>query len=379
MNKRIIETLPTTGALRGTQFRLDGNLENVSLIWDYADRSLTVNDHNLDYSQLPYELNTQLQKKVFLTYNGISSENNSVIETVVMESSSALDSSGEQNPGHADSNEWGYQPAYFRVNPNYLELTNPADWSTYPYDVSQGFTVVKQFLSAESNFPSPYISDGDTLYTAFFRAPQITHIQLANTTGSTVHTDGWYTSYVIACKHFSVMTQTLSDGDTIPNLALGHIYWDDTTQAYYVNTTGTALVFDSISLTHLPSNDAVNWTTPTFTDWTNLMQSHVDGTFVRRDNIYYIENQHLVTPDLNAAIERELLNICDCCTDRKFGASQIDTWIKLTAKLNGAYYNFHNCFFKDAQCILESARPICAKCSIHKSENLPILGTLNSH
>jgi len=150
--------------------------------------------------------------------------------------------------------------------------------------------------------------------------------------------------------------------------------------AFYKNITGSANVYDDIAFTHLPSNDIINWGAPLFTDWVALMQNHVDGDGqVQGEVIYYIENQHLVTVDLSAAIEREFLNICNCCVHKDFGLSSIDLHVKLVSKWNGAFYNFHNCFFKDAQCILESARPICAECSVHKNENLPLLGTLNNN
>lgn len=367
MDKRIVETLHTSGGITsGPEFRLDNNFEPISLIWTPEDRSLTVSDVNVDYSELPYQMGTQLVKKTFLTYNGTSKTSGKLLETVLLESAGA--NSATQVPGFANSNEWGYQPSAFTVNSSYATLTDPSNWLTYPYDVSQGITVVKQFLGA---------SPGDNpQYTALYRAPQQTVVEFTNVESNTVFTDGWYTTYNIACKRFDLLTATLSDGDTI-RANQGQIYWDDATELFYVNTTGTVLPVDTTGLTHIPSIDTVNWSLATFGNWVSLMQVHATNTVnVLTDNIYYSEHQHLVTVDINTAIEAELLNMCDCCTNSDFGLSEIALWTKLTSKLHGAFYNFNNGFFKDAQCIIESARPICVTCSIHKNEVLPMLGTL---
>ena len=67
MDIRIVETMPTSGTLADSRFRVDPSKENISLEYSYGDESLALLDYNLNYAMLPYVMGTDLVKKTFLT------------------------------------------------------------------------------------------------------------------------------------------------------------------------------------------------------------------------------------------------------------------------------------------------------------------------
>lgn len=358
MDIRVVETMPTSGVMTDSQFRIDPSIEVVSLDYDETDGSLTLVDYNLNYSLLPWQLGTDLVKKTFLTYNGYNCETAKLYETVVMESGSGAEPTGAQLPGFNDSNEWNYTPRYISYDTGLQAMTDPNDWSTYPYDVSQGYTVIKEFLTAQANL-SPDIP----MYTAFVRQPQLTSFAPSNVSGNKVWTDGWYTSYTIACKKWALV-------DPVTNGASqGQILYYEPQEKFYVNLTGvggTLVVDPNNPLLFIP--DTVNWRdTPTFTEWTDLMRQNLGSAPAIVDQpIFFVENQHLVTADLNRAILSELKGMCRLCTEPTFGISQIDDHIKLTTKRLAAWYTFNQELFHDAQKIIEGTRELCYMCLYHK-------------
>ena len=181
MDIRVVESLPTSGSLSDPAFRIDGVVENVSLDYDYETRELVLIDTNLNYNALPSNLGNGLVKKTILTYNGISCQTRQLIQTVVMESSS--EPSTTQAPGFNNSNEWSYTPSQFRLPGAYPTTSNPLDTANFPYDQSQGITVVKQFLGGESGLVP-------NRYTAYYRAPVQHKFELANAEGTKIYTDG---------------------------------------------------------------------------------------------------------------------------------------------------------------------------------------------
>jgi hypothetical protein len=357
MDIRIVESLATSGGLKDPVFRLNPNIENISLIWDAEDESLSVVDYNLDYSSLPFQLGADkdLVKKVFLTYNGKNCSNGEMVETVLLESSGETDIN--QIPGYNNSNEWTYNPKEFTYNPELQNLTNPLDYANFPFDYSQGFTVVKQFLTAQAN-----LAPGTPAYTAFYNAPHLTSFLPANVEGNRIYVDGWYTSYVIACKTWTA-ADPLNKG-----AAKGSIVFYQPQDKFYINLTGNAgsLVTDpNNSLLLIP--DTTNWSdTPNFADWLTFMKQYTDS-FLPGNPIYYIETQHLVTAELNAAILNELKKQCSCCDKPDFSSSNIMCYMKLMQKRLGAYVQFNAEIFHEAQCILESSRKMCDLCLYSKS------------
>jgi hypothetical protein len=235
-------------------------------------------------------------------------------------------------------------------------MTDPNNYLTYPYDVTQGYTVVKESLTAEGNV----IPGGD--YTAFRRLPHLTYFQAANVAGNKVYTDGWYTSYVMTCKNWSVFNPPMNGSFT------GQILYYLPQNKFYINLTGAggSLVTD-------PNNNALfipdttNWREgPTFTEWQDFLKQNLGPTQVG-DPVYFIETQHLVTADLNKAILTELKEICSCCTEPLFGQSHIEDWMKLTHKRLGAWENFNLELFNKAQKIIESSRDLCYLCLYDRS------------
>lgn len=393
MDIRIVETLPMSGVLSDPFYRVDGSREAVSLDWSYVNNSFDLIDRNIDYSKLPF---ADLVKKTFLTYNSISCQTKEIIETVVMESGNASDPNNL--PGYNNSNEWVYQPANFRL-PAELQSGLSNDLLTWPYPWNEGVTLTKTFLNSESNTVQP-------LYTAFYRKPTMTSFELANVDGGKVYTDGWYTSYIIAVKTY-VMTEP---DPTVPlSCSNGLILFNENDNLFYINITGTCLPIDTLLLTHLPENDIVNWSpSPSFQQWMDFLKSNYasiygaggmnqnnnfGGTLSPNitsgytstlnqnsgsvagiglvgnpspsnsvspmDPVYYIECNHLATPELNAAILLELKQLCGCCHENKFGMSHIETWVKLTSKRSSAFIYFNEENFKESQAIIVSARAHC--------------------
>src|SRR5690606_11753411 len=89
------------------------------------------------------------------------------------------------------------------------------------------------------------------------------------------------------------------------------------------------------------------------------------------DPIYFIENQHLVTVDLNKAILSELKKNCCGCSTPEYGLTHIETYIKLIEKRLGAWVQFNAELFHEAADIVISARPMCNLCLYHVDECLP--------
>ena len=383
MDIRIVETMPTSGTLADSRFRLDPNKESISLQYSYGDESLDLMDYNLNYAALPYQMGSGLVKKTFLTYNGISYQTKEILETVLMESANTADP--DQAPGFNNSNEWLYYPSQFNV-PAATAGLGSVDTLTWPYPYTEGVTLIKQFLNSEGNL-------NPALYTAYYRQPTMTNFEMANVEGGTVYTDGWYTSYVIAVK-----TYTLVDPST-NGIVIDQIIYNETDEQFYINTTGDVLPYN-VDGSHLPENDTTNWTAgPTFEQWMNLLRQNIGGNTIintgnggnvtlgnigvnniapagterfgnRRvapsDPVFYIECQHLVTPVLNRAILTELKRTCGCCHKDEFGLTHLEDWVRLTQKRLGAFVNFNESNFRDAQCIIQSSRAKCTQCIYHK-------------
>jgi len=355
MDIRTVETLVTNGALATQGVALDPSVEVISLVYDNADASLTLVDENINYNyaQFANESDTWY-KKVFLTYNGGGCSTNQVLETVVMESNPAFDPF--QRPGYANSNEWEFHPREWSLPVGLREMTDPNDYTTYPYDVREGFTVVKQFLTGQGN-----ISPGDPAYTAFYRAPHLISFLPANVEGNRVYTDGWYTSYLAVVPSYENYQDTI---------AQGQIFYSTTQSEFYINLTGETLIVDINNPdAHLPWNDTTNWqAAPNFVQWKDFMRDHI-GAGLPNEKIYFVESQHLVTADLVIAIRKELFNACGCCDDKDFGASKIATYMRLTQKRMGAFVKFNDELYHEAQCIIESARKLCHLCLFSHHKN----------
>ena len=340
-------------------FRSNPAVESISLDYDEESGDLTVLDVNLNWYNLPYQVGTELKKKVFLTYNGYNCETSLLTETVVLESGDGADLG--QLPGYNNSNEWIYSPADFRLPTTLLTMTNPNDWSTYPYDVRHGFTIEKTFLTALGTAITT-----DATYTAFHTYPNMTQYQPSNVEGNKVYTDGWYTSYVIGCKTWA------SSAPDINGAGQGEIIFYEPNETYYINITGTGgfITTDPVDGSTYP--DIVNWRpSPSFAEWMDLMRQYVGNPPAVVDQpIFFIESQHLVTADLNKAILKELKQLCSVCVEPTFGMTHVDDWMRLTQKRLGAWTMFSNELWVDAQVILESARNLCYICLYHKTDCL---------
>jgi hypothetical protein len=403
MDIRTVETLPMSGVLSDPFYKLDGTKESVSLDWSYVNNSFDLIDRNIDYSRLPLAPDT-FAKKVFLTYNGISCQTKELLETVVMESSSAA--SLTFLPGYRNSNEWAYQPANFRV-PAEVENGSSVDLLSWPYPYNEGVTLIKTFLNNESNVVLP-------LYTAYYRRPTMSVFELANVEGSKVFTDGWYTSYVIIVK----TAEANSADPTQPLSCAEGLIVFDTDEQFYVNITGTCLppgvtftpgpgpIYDLA----LPRLDPINWSPViSFAQWQTFLKSNYVNSFggagganynneftgtlapnilsgysatlnqstnsgnsvglvgnpspantvTGLDPVFYVESNHLATPMLNLAILCELKKLCGCCKEDKFGMSHIEMWVKLRGKREAAFIYFNEESFKAAQEMIISSRSNC--------------------
>ena len=299
---------------------------------------------------LPHQLYGDLVKKVFLTYNGKDPKSGKILETVVSESSGEDDVN--QLAGYNNSNEWHYTPREFTYPTEILSLTNPADYSNKPYDYRAGFTVVKTFLTAQAN-----ASIGDPAYTAFYRAPTQSSFVPANVQYNKIYTDGWYTSYVCAVRTWASVDPVINGAST------GDIVYYADQKKFYMNLTGvggTLVVDPTNPLLFIP--DTTNWSEdPTFDHWQTLMRNNLGPSTVS-DPIYFIETQHLVTVEINAAILSELRKQCMSCETHGYNTSMIHTYMKLVQKRLGAWVKFNSELYHDASCILETARAMCTSC-----------------
>ena len=365
MDIRVVETMATSGGLMDPTFRADSAIENISLDWNETDGKLSVVDYNMNYNILPWQIYGDLVKKVFLTYNGKNCEKQQLIETVVLESIDESDTN--QIPGYNNSNEWSYTPSTFKYPSEILSLTDITQFANSPYDWSQGYTVVKQFLTTGGNW-SPYSNNnGNPAYTAYYRAPQLTSFLPANVEGQKLYTDGWYTSYVC-------LVRTWSSADPIANGAdAGDIFYYEPTKTFFMNLTGSggSLVIPSTTGATIAEPDNINWKKdPDFADWKTLMRNNL-GPTMTDDPIYFIESQHLVTVDLNKSILSELKKNCCGCTTPEYNLSHIEMYIKLIEKRLGGWVQFNSGLFHEAAEIIISARPMCNLCLYHNGECLP--------
>ena len=363
MDVRIVESMATSGALADPTFRIDGNIENVSLDWDNTDRRLSLVDYNMNYSILPWQLYDDVVKKVFLTYNGLDCTRRNLLETVVMESDDASDLN--QIPGYNNSNEWQYSPSTFQYPTELQNFTDVSQFSSMPYNYGAGFTVVKEFLTAGAN-----ISPNLGAYTAYYRAPQMTNFVPPNVESNKIYTDGWYTSYVCLVRTWLSLDPPTNGAST------GDIVYYEQKEKFYINTTGVGgVLIQDPDYPNDPTRlipDPTDWTPdPSFAQWQELMRNNVGPSMVD-DPIYFVETQHLVTVELNEAILYELKRICNCCDNPKFGASHIDLYQKLYHKRLGAWVQFNQELFHQASCTLINARPLCHQCLYHQGESLNI-------
>jgi len=356
MKTRIVETIATAGSLSDTAFAIDASKENVSLDYNAASEDLAILDYNLNYNALPWQLGDDLVKKVFLTYNGASCTSSEIIQTILAESSPLANAN--QEPGYNNSNEWIYKPSEFQRT-DLPTTSDPCDTRNLPYDQSEGFTITKQFLTAESNIAQ---------LTTQYRYPSYHEVIPANTddSGTRIYKDGWYTSYVIACK-------TWDSADPVNNgVAIGQVVYYPLKEEFYINTTGTASTLvnenNDASLPLIP--DPEHWTKGvSFEQWMEFLRNNM-GKAMTNDPVYFVENQHLVTCELQEAVKKELLKIGSCCDKPEFGMSHIEMWMKLKQKLIASATKFKDCNFKAAQKILESSRATCYMCLYHNGENL---------
>jgi hypothetical protein len=357
MDIRLTQTVSTSGVLIDPIYRVDSDISNIDLLWDETNKTLGLVDYNLDYNDLPFQLYDELVKKTFLTYNGKAKDTSSFIETVLTESNSAFDPINAAN--YANSNEWHYKPSEFQYPTTIRDLTDPSDYTDKPYDVSRGFTVVKQFLTAGGS-----IKPGDPMYTAFYRAPQITSFIPANVESNKIYTDGWYTSYIALVKTWAIfdpVANGVSKGDIL--------YYKDTSK-FYISTTGvgSATIPDPADPTKQIPNP-LDWSTSiTFADWTALMKKYLTSIASVNDPIYFIESQHLVTLEINKAITKEVLTQCYSCQTHSFKPHHIADYQRLLQKRLGAWKAFVDGNYDNASCILESARKLCHNCLYHKNE-----------
>lgn len=413
MDIRIVETMPMSGILSDPFYKLDGTQESVSLDWTYLNKSFDLIDRNIDYSRLP--INTSdMVKKAFLTYNGISCQTGDVLETVVMESGNEININ--YDPQYANSNEWLYQPSNFRV-PKELQSGPSNDLLEWGYPYSQGITLKKVFLNSMSNILPP-------LYTAYYRQPTMTTFEISNVVGTNVYTDGWYSSYILAIKKWSSYPCDPGSPLTFQKGIIMYSMGIDGNFNFYVNTTGSVLPLNTsfttinvgLSVINLdnasPGIDTLNWSLPSFQDWKDLMKNNYVNTFAGAGGsninnsftgtlapnllsgysatlnqsissannvgpsgnlspvsivtamtpVFYIECNHLATPDLNYAILYELKKLCGCCKENKFNMSHIELWVKLRGKREAAFIYFNEESFKASQEIIEGSRTYCHCC-----------------
>jgi hypothetical protein len=346
MDVRLVESMATSGGLKEPVFRLDPTLEHVSLAWSAEDESLVLVDYNLDYASLPEQLyqNNGIFKKTFLTYNGKDCETGKMLETVLIESSPEQDANFL--PGFTNSNQWIYKPSSFTYHPGILNLTNIADYATMPYDYSQGFTVVKQFLTSGGSI----VPNSQSPFTAFYRAPTLTSFLPSNVENNKIYTDGWYTSYVIACKTYTSIGSTVATGDII--------YYPPQ-RKFYKNLTGSKGSESQDPLNPTLNILSADWSVDVqFTDWIEFLRANSQGSSIG-EKVYYLETQHLVTVELNTAILTELKCQCSCCDKPDFNTSNILLYMKLMQKRLGSYVLFNEENFHEAQCVIESSRKIC--------------------
>jgi hypothetical protein len=359
MDIRVVESMATSGGLADATYRQDGDIENISLDWDNDNKKLAVVDYNMNYSLLPWQLYTDCVKKVFLTYNGKSCGSGVLIETVVMESND--DDDINQLPDYNNSNQWEYTPSEFNYPSELLEMTDLSDYVNMPYDYREGFTVVKQFLTAQAN-----LAPGTPAYTAFYRAPHLTSFIPANVEGNRIYTDGWYTSYVCLVKTWTAANPPANGAST------GDIVYYEGQEKFYINLNGNGgTLIEDPDDSSLMIPDPAEWKEdPTFDEWQTLMRNNLGDTSVD-DPIYFIETQHLVTVELNSAILCELKKQCGCCESPQFNLSQLATYIKLMQKRLGAWVQFNEELFHEAACVLESSRSLCNMCLYHQSCSSP--------
>jgi hypothetical protein len=354
-----VETIPTSGILSDPAFRADGEVENVSLNWNEADKTLRVQDGNLAYNLLPYQLYGQCVKKVFLTYNGFHKPNSPLLETVLLESSSEFDDN--QLEGYANSNAWSYTPGTTFYNPEIRELTDISQYKDMPYDYSQGFTVVKQFITAGANLGNLSTNSAAPLYTAFYRAPTLTTFLPTNVEHGRIYTDGWYTSYVCAVRTWEFKPENVMQGDII---------YYPLNNTFYLNLTGQVgnlVLEDPNDPESISIPDTMNWSNePTFEHWKELMRRNITAQVNIDSPIYFIESQHLVLAEINQAIKKELQNNCSVCHKPDYNMTALSDYIRLNSKRIGAVIKFNEGFFHEASHILKTARSICHMCLYHK-------------
>jgi hypothetical protein len=338
MDIRSTQSLSTNGLYINRQYFNNPALEGVSLYWDAESETLQLTDINLKYNVALY---SNFYKKAILTYNGYDKTSNLLLETKVYESNNTAPVDNADDS--AKANFWNYKPKEFSYETEYLPTINPLEYSKQPYDYTNGFVVVKQFLTNESNYSM------QAEYKALYRSPTLPVFAPANVSGTTVYTDGWYTSYIILTPSIAYARNKYNN-----NIPKGTIVYDPTSQSFYINISGTDTNLEI-------GDDTVNWSESiTLEQWKDFLRNNIDNQLTN-SIVLFTETQHLVMPELFRAIENVVLEGATACT-KNYGLDIIDTWVRLSQKVSAAQIFFNNENFMPMQKVLESARALCSKC-----------------
>jgi hypothetical protein len=340
MDIRSTQSRSTSGLYSDPRFLSNPNLEGVSLTWDALENKLVLTDININYNTALY---TNFFKKAIITYNGYNKTANYLLETLVYQSDNSNPASLVNNSTKA--NFWEYIPSQFKVEDELRTTTNPLDFATQPYDYTQGFTVVKQFLTNQSN------ASMQVDYTALYRSPILSILYPVNVVGKNVFTDGWYTSYIILTPTIEYARSLYTN--SIPK---GTIVYDPTSKNFFINTTGADLNAPVLT------NEPENWSTSiSLEQWQSFLRDNLDA-HITNNLVLFVETQHLVLPDLFLSIENTVLNGAVACNNGNYGLDVIDTWVRLSQKASAAQIFFNNENYSAMQKIIESSRSLCSKC-----------------
>jgi len=339
MDIRSTQSLSTNGLYLNRQYFNDPALEGVSLYWDAESETLQLTDINIKYNVNLYQ---NFYKKAILTYNGFDKTSNLLLETKVYESNNSAPATTTDDS--AKANFWNYKPKEFTYETEYLTSINPLEYATQPYDYTNGFVVLKQFLTNESNYTM------QAEYKALYRSPTLPVFTPTNVSGTTVYTDGWYTSYLVLTPSIAY-TRSLYNNNDIPT---GTIVYDPTSEAFYINISGTDTGAEI-------STDTENWSESiSLEQWKDFLRNNIDNQ-ITNSLVTFTETQHLVMPELFRAIENVVLEGAVNCT-KNYGLDIIDAWVRLSQKVSAAQIFFNNENFMAMQKVLESARALCNKC-----------------
>lgn len=301
---------------------------------------LQMTDINMSYNNMRKTesgVTRDFRKKVIMTYNAINNSDRMVYETVVFQSiADVLTKSGTPTGAHPLNTLWEY------TIEGLDESGRKAITQSYNIANAGEIVVRREVQTGEANLVPAY---NETRYSGpVYLSTAIN--PASNVQQGQYQVDGWY-------SYYHIVTRTIDDMVSLPDINdpdyvyQNQIVWHDNTFWRYTGTEPLSLIKEDKGIAIpdeevFPSAESSLWEAdPTLTEWKTFISGINESTFdfdINAGNAY-VESQVLVTPEVHASLEDELLNMSES-KEIRYGASSVSDWTRLQQKLRATYILF---------------------------------------